>query len=233
MRGGVLAIGSLYWCDHPSRARWRSSQLSHAEEKSVLVPIRYGRRSRGNTYTMVFSLLCLRGSHGLGVGKAIPFLADITTSAALIKEAELMWAAERKAASPDGSLSATWGGVALLTNPNRDLTGPILETWSDRVAKEINYGRISHTQSEPSVVSNDGYLRIPWPETTEREPLDLDFLLATATDPFLSGKPPMYPRTRDVALAWKRARNADYFLRNRGSGIWTYQDEAIQNWLSE
>ena len=237
MRGGILAIGSLYWSNHPSRVTWRSTRLSQAYEHSALVPIRYGRKSkcRGNTYTMVFSLLCLRRSHGLGVAKAIPFRIDIETTVSLIAEAELLWAAERKAVGGEGTLSASWGSVALLTNPNSDIPGPMLEGWAARVASEIHYGRISHARSEHTVVSRDGHLGIPWPETIQKEPLDLDFLLATATNPILSGKPPTYPRARDVALAWKRDRagNVDYFWKNRASGIYTYQDEAIQNYLSK
>jgi len=235
MRGGVLAIGSLYWCSDPSRTTWRSSRLRQDQEHSVLVPIRYGRksRSRQGTYTMVFSLLCLRRSHGLGVAKAIPLRNDTQTSDELISEAELMWAAECRSTESDGSLSSCWGTVALLINPNSDIPDNILTDWSNRIARETHTGHISHTRSEPQVVSTDGLLRIPWPETVQKTPLEFDFLLATATKPLLHGKPPTYPRIRDVALAWKRDRheNVDYFWKNRASGIQTYQDGAIMKYL--
>jgi len=231
MHGGVLAIGSLYWCNHPSRVAWRSSHLSQAHECSVSVPIRYGRKSdsRGNTYTMVFSLLCLRRSHGLGVAKAIPLQTDVTTSAQLINEAESMWAAECKLSQKRPALSSTWGCVALLINPDSAFPHHVLRQWTTRVEREDNYGQISHTTSERSVVSKDGCLCIPWPETIEGAPLPLDFLLATATNPTLSGHPPTYARAKVVARAWKRdsAGNADYFWKTRASGICTYQDDAL------
>ena len=146
-----------------------------------------------------------------------------------------MWAAERRRAKPDGSLSSRWGTVALLINPDSVIPGNVLADWRSRVAGETHTGHITHTRSEPQVVSTDGLLRIPWPETVQKTPLEFDFLLATATKPSLCGEPPTYPRIREVALAWKRDKdkNVDYFWKNRKSGIETYQDAAIMKYLSE
>lgn len=42
---GILAIGSLYW-DKGVREGWRNSRLRMDHERTVMVPIRYGRLSK-------------------------------------------------------------------------------------------------------------------------------------------------------------------------------------------
>lgn len=51
---GVLIIGSLYWREG-GRDRWRRWRLDMTSKWLVRAPIRYGRRSLNNTFTMVFS----------------------------------------------------------------------------------------------------------------------------------------------------------------------------------
>ena len=237
MRAGVLAIGSLYWSNHTRRVDWRNSRLNQDSVFSVHVPIRYGRKSkrRAYTFTMVFSLLCLRVSHGLGIAKVLPFSREIKSSADLIREVEFLWAAERKKTNIDGTLSASWGCVALLANPDAKLPDQFLDDWTERVSQEKDYGQISHLKSEPEVVSKEGFLQIPWPKTVENKLLPLDLLIATATNPTLRGNPPTYPRIKEVAMAWKRDKlgNASYFHKNRECGIFTYQDRLILRYLDE
>lgn len=77
MRLGILIIGSLYWDPSRVRCRWRQSRLSCTEERRVMVPIRYGKKSkkRGDTYTMVFARSC-SGAATLGTGLVVPARAE-------------------------------------------------------------------------------------------------------------------------------------------------------------
>ena len=89
MRIGVLIIGSLYWDDKPPRDVWRAERLDLFRRQNVRAPICYGRRSRsrGETYTMVFSL-------GLGVEDFGNAIAIPCRSHNPVEEAEWLWAAE-------------------------------------------------------------------------------------------------------------------------------------------
>lgn len=233
MRGGILAIGSLFWSDHSSRTAWRASRLSMESEVSVRVPIRYGRLSKSGSYTMVFSLLCIRKSHGLGIGKAIPFINEVEGYSDLIREAEYLWAAEHNKEVPNHTISADWGCVALLVNPDSNIDNQVTDNWSNRIASEKSYPCISHTKTEHEAVSLTGFLKIDWPITVNNRSLELDFLLATANDPSLDAVLGTYPRIREVASAWKHDTqdSANYFWNNRRNGIHTYQDDLILRYL--
>ena len=54
---GILIVGSLIWDSSDVRGKWRAKRLNVTSRTLVSVPIRYGRRSRsrGDSYTMVFS----------------------------------------------------------------------------------------------------------------------------------------------------------------------------------
>src|SRR5262245_38785474 len=52
---GILIAGSLYWSTEPYRVRWRRKFLDMDRVIPVRAPIRYGRRSRHGSYTMVFA----------------------------------------------------------------------------------------------------------------------------------------------------------------------------------
>jgi hypothetical protein len=235
MRAGVITIGSLFWSDHPSRTQWRSERLREAESFRVRVPIRYGRKSqsRANTYTMVFSRLCLWKSHGLGTAHIIRIAREITDADDLIDEAEYLWAAERKSQSREEAISSSWGRVALLANPVSDIPDQFFNRWAERISREPQYGSCRHTLREGNVVSDDGRLRIPWPQELANNQLPFDLLLSTATSPTLTGHPPTYPRIRHIARAWNQAPReyASYFWNNRKNGIHTYQDERIIEYL--
>lgn len=231
---GVLTVGSLYWDAAQTRKKWRNERLDMASEVSVKVPIRYGRESRCRdyTYTIVFSRLCLWESHGLGVAKAIPCSREVSSTSDVIDEAESLWAAEREEISSD-QVSARWGCIAVLPNPNRNVPNEILTSWSKRVSQERTYGNLDHTRSEEPIVDDAGILQIPWPQTVDDEPLDFDLLLATATNPTLVGNPPTYPRIKKIARAWINDKNDNdrYFWDNIEYGIRTYQDQKIKKHL--
>ena len=52
---GILIAGSLYWSTEPYRVTWRDKFLDISRVIPVRAPIRYGRKSRLGSYTMVFA----------------------------------------------------------------------------------------------------------------------------------------------------------------------------------
>ena len=225
LTAGVLIIGSLLWDSEKSRPAWRKARLK-TDAQTVTAPIRYGRLSetRGNSYTMVFSRLCQAGRAQL-----VPCSHRISSLQELIEEAEHLWKAEQ----PDAKahrIAASWGCVALLCNPKRQIAADLLKGWAERVVREPQYGKVSQTREEGPLVSVDGLLRLDWPVRVEDTlPVDLDLILATANDPRISASSPAYPTSEAIAEAWNRAGdNVEYFWKNRDCGIWTFQDDEIR-----
>jgi hypothetical protein len=126
--------------------------------------------------------------------------------------------------------------VALLPNPRREIAPEILESWAARVARARSYGNIRQAPGEVVLVSERGLLEIAWPILiADNNPVPLDLLLSTATQPDLMGDPPRYPTPAMIAERWRNDRedNVRYFRKNLQSGIRTFEDEAIQTALAE
>ena len=232
---GVLIVGSLYWDPTPPRPRWRAERLDSAHQEHVRVPIRYGRRSstRGDSYTMVVSTAL--AADELGTAIAVP-----CHSCDLVEEAEELWAAENNSnTAPEGRISASFGCVALLENPDLPLPDELRKAWTDRIGREEDYKTPMHMHGEDRDVVDpcSGFLKIEWPQTVAGPPLTWNALLATATSP----KGPrqssrFYPSPREVADAWsipesqdsRPGRIVDYFWNNQKNGITTHQDPEIE-----
>lgn len=224
MKIGVLVIGSLHWDDSPPRPRWRRERLDWHEQEKVRVPIRYGRqsRSRGHSYTMVFSPSLAADRFGTAI--AIPFnCSDLT------EEAEWLWAAEALSpAGPTGRISASWGCVALCENPDRHISGRMRDGWKHRVEREPGYGRLIRADGEDDVVDTSGFLKIGWPRTDADAPLEWNALRATANSPSVANG--SYPSVTSVADGWgtrNGRKYVSYFWNNKTHGISTFQDEEI------
>ena len=238
VHGGVLVVGSLLWERDANRDRWREGWLSPGRARRVSAPIRYGRMSKGRgcTYTMVFSRLCLRKSYAGGIAIAVPFNRPTPDAESLLSAAHALWGAEDKSQNPKKRLGKRWGVVGLLMNPSRP-SDELLEGWSQAVGGQeaYEYEAPTYTTSEgPVLDKKSGRLLLPWPRTLSGSPLDLDFLLATVTDPELvPGQ--RYPSVARIAAAWIGDRNWEvkYFLENRRNGICTFQDHQIRNYLSQ
>ncbi len=132
----------------------------------------------------------------------------------MICEAELLWNAERNKLNTKNLISACWGSVALLVNPDSQVSSEFLDSWKNRITAEHGYGKQKHTQQEDPVVTDNGFLNIPWPKLVKDDSaLSMDILLATATNPTLKGCPSTYPRIKEIARAWKRDSygNEQYF----------------------
>ena len=235
---GVLIIGSLYWDLPEHRKRWRAERLDLDAKRYVRAPIRYGRRSssRGCSYTMVFSTGLPDGKFGRAI--AAPCTHRVKNSCDLIEEARLLWMAERPAGALPGPVSADWGCVALVANPDRPVPEHLSEAWRAHVSRQKDYGLLRSGKDEPAVVDGvTGFLQIPWPKSDGDLGLDVDLLLATAT----SRKSPKCPADgdndpcgRQVADAWNTVRgrdHVDYFWKNRAHGIRTFQDCCIADRL--
>ena len=234
---GIMMIGSLYWDQSDVRAKWRESRLSD-ERFDVNVPIRYGRRStsRGNTYTMVLSNLCAKKNYGLGSAKVVACKNTAHDIGDVVKEAQLLWAAERNSGKSNDEFWASWGSIGLLRNPRTVFSSDFFSKWSHITSSSNEYGKISHTKSETPIISKDGILKTRWPNTlSQSKGLSFDIVLATATNPTLDSNKKAYPRVRVIAEAWNNdtENNVNYFLENRNNGIHTFQDRAINKLLND
>jgi hypothetical protein len=84
---------------------------------------------------------------------------------------------------------------------------------------------------------------MPWPRTITGKSIELDVLLATATDPELLVPGQRYPSAVRIAAAWiadwkRKTRNGKaheaevkYFVQNRKHDICTFQDDEIRRHL--
>ncbi len=229
---GILIIGSLFWDTREHRESWRRARLEIGHEIPVRVPIRYGRRSdksRGKTYTMVFSNELSTERYGWAL--VVPCRNPVMSADELVIEGKALWAAEQKTLSKPGPLSASWGEVGLLTNPCRPKLNAIKEGWKQYIAQNERDNYCSNA-SKQARVNPDGLLTIPWPLTESDDRVDMDFLLATATVPTLQdGK---YATPETIAEAWENAlKYQRYFDENRRAGITTADDYAIIKHLCE
>jgi hypothetical protein len=224
---GVLIVGSLAWDERSVRVGWRADRLALGDRRRVTAPIRYGRlsESREATYTMVFTA----PPHGRGVALAVPCVREARTGADLVEEAEALWRAE--AADPSleaGTVSAPWGCVAALANPNSQEAPDVLAEWAECVTGSPGYGRLPRAADEaPFVDARTGTARMSWPAPVDGDgDLKLDVLLMTATAPHIvDGR---YPEAQVVADAWmRRLHRLEYFTSNRAWGIETQMDGSI------
>ncbi len=199
----MLIIGSLLWDSKQHRESWRRERLDLDAAHLVRAPIRYGRRStgRGCSYTMVFST-SLNGQQ-LGRAMVVPCSNTAKDIASIVAEAERLWTAETSdGRNPNGRISASWGCVALMEHPERQLPDEVRYGWTRRVAEEgCGYGQLnSAVDEEPAVEQQSGFLNIPWPTPLGGSDLPCDVLLATATNPTIVGDG--YPSAQQIADAW-------------------------------
>ena len=236
IRVGVLIIGSLYWDEEEPRRKWRQDRLAESEKKRVRAPIRYGRlsRSRGCSYTMVFSkqLDPPDMPDRRGWAYAVPCKVPVNSVDDLVTEARLLWRAE---GGEEGRISAKWGCVALLENPERPMPDKLRTGWTENIRREGCYAALNSAVGETTVVNNEGFLTTSWPGADADSDLVVDALLATATDPTLVRGD--YPSVSEIAAAWN-AQDGDnydryvrYFRQNRRCGIHTFQDGKIEQAL--
>lgn len=225
----ILIIGSLIWKDSPHRESWRQKRLVLDRQKRVRAPIRYGRLSASQSYTMVLSNEL--APDRLGWALAVPCRCRANTVNQLVEEAEALWAAEQSETTEPGPLAARWGCVGLLCNPNSVGLDAVQQAWSHRVKEEHRiYQRFPHVTNELPAVDAAGRLTMPWPTMESGEALDADLVLATATVPTLVEET-RYATSAEVAEPWNDAQRRNYFDKNREFGISTAFDAEIRQAL--
>jgi hypothetical protein len=174
-------------------------------------PLSYGRKSqsRGNTFTMTFGT---GGASGQGV--LVPCAKNVETIDGLVEEAIALWQAEDVNAK-SGCIYKSWGCVGALFSPDM-ANSKLASDWAA-------YFRRVRAPSI-SVIEEDGRLNIPWPNTMDGQPADLDVILATATKP-----DDERPAAIDVANAWlaQSGRYEGYFFENVRHNIRTPDDGDI------
>ncbi len=221
---GILMIGSLYW-DEGRRKDWRAARLSAESEYTITAPIRYGRKSRGGTYTTVFS-----SSAPLGTAKVLRCKNPIGSAEELIAEAEYLWMAERLSDRANHKISAAWGCVALLVNPASQIPKSVISGWDRHVRQAQDYGRVPQGPGEEPLVTDAGIMQLPWPLLLDQNiPVPVDLLLTSITHPTLEGDAHSYATPEAIAAGWGADASDEvrYFRNNRAHGIRTFEDDAI------
>ena len=231
LKGGVIIIGSLFWQDYLGkqgddiRASWRTAHLDLNNKIPVKVPIRYGRKSRSNIMTMVFSNRMARKT---GFGYVVPFKRMINNKDELLCEAMALSAAE----GMKGNFVCSWGVLAYLLNDSIIDVNKKKEIvklfWQRRnVQFDINEYKVGR---ERSCISKSLKLDINWVAPVsgnDKQQIDeFHFLFATATKP--DNKLPSH---KEIAQTIKADIQRKYFINNLINGIITHNDFEIAKLL--
>lgn len=238
LKVGLLILGSLHWSNKPHREIWRNKYLQKGTNAVEKVPIRYGRLSSTNTYTMVFGRGC-----EMGAARVFECKLTVSSSEELIREAQALWLAEsRDGTTPQSTetLSAGWGCVTLLTNDKSNVPQSLLDQWAERVSQE-RFGKVGQRSYDHrrysvkgvSAITDRGELAIDWPNSADngQQLAGFDLLLATATRPTPYGGTGDFAPVDVIAEAWNGVEDATYFHSNRANGFQTFQDGAIASLL--
>ncbi|HRO45987.1 hypothetical protein [Agriterribacter sp.] len=236
MNGGILIIGSLLWdpdqgTNKGARKKWRTKRLNMDKKIHVFAPIRYGRLSNEQSYTMVFSKE-VENNKKLGTAYIIPFKNNPVTWKGLLYQARYLSTAER---ANDNKLvkgnKEKWCIIGILFNPKfgQAQKDDILRKFRKELEKDEmgeNHQNLK-AGGESSILKETGEIDIEWIKAVnpilQKELDQLDFILATCTQP----KPlASYPNSSTI----KNALNNDtrnYFYNNIQFGITTFQDREI------
>ncbi len=244
LKGGVIIIGSLLWQDSLNgkdsiRKIWRDEHLS-SEQFQVKLPIRYGRFSKDNIYTMVFSKECEDESK-LGVGYVKFFKkSPIKNWEELENEVQEMAKAEGMG---EKWRNKSWCTMSILFNPNINERAKktILKQWKKDRSKDF---KEYHEDGEETILTENYTLNINWLKTVnplEQDNIDeLDFVICTATKFRHEKSSPIkkYPSIEELAEKIKTEESGDgktrrYFSRNKENEITTFQDKKIEEMIKK
>jgi hypothetical protein len=241
LQGGVLIIGSLLWQDHvgqnnnTTRLNWRMNRLNTDDAIGVKAPIRYGRISSENIYTMTFANSC-RGKK-LGNAFVIPFRNNPITSLNELRiESENLATAEgmRRTFVSSDNQRQPWCILGIVFNNRKILPSTkdtITKWWHSELSKDVDFERFNSNNfrigCEKPCILPSGILNIPWMSTqngVDQNQLDkFDFLIATATLPNVN----KYPSISKLVNSINGDKNRKYFRNNFANNITTYQDSRI------
>jgi len=166
----------------------------------------------------------------MGTGKVIPCRQRLQTRDQIAREAAHLWASESNTEASSGRVSNAWGCAALLLNPDGDGTHGLARWWHYYVSGRPGFGRLDSADEETSIVTDSGLLAISWPRYVDGSTVDLDVLIAAATNAkIVAGR---YPSSRTIAEAWIGGNHHSlYFWNNRKHGITTFQDAELESIL--
>lgn len=232
-KAGVLIIGSLLWQDYLKnkddciRKKWRDGHLLLKDRLKILLPIRYGRKSSSDIYTMVFSNTC---EDKLGKAFLVPFQKPKRSS---LEDFDIDLSELSRAEGMGGGMVAgnkkIWGVLGILLNKQKLSThkSNVISSWYKNhfsSEKQYNYKDFELTSIDPPIEEN-GFMNIKWPVSVEpilQSEIDsFDFLFAAVT------KPTDYPNSTDLAKNVVGDIDRNYFLNNTKNGIETFQDVEI------
>ncbi len=175
---------------------------------------------------MVFSVSLTNKE--MGSGYVLPHRYVTHTKSELEKEAKRMGSAE----GPKVDLVANWVSVALLININSQYHSELRDSWKEIIGNRlISHPLLKPFNGDPSPISEDGFLTIPWPTTLDDTDLEnYDYLLATTTLPMHKDERDgvhRYPTVKEIAYDVVCERDDDYFRNNLKNNITTFQDHEI------
>ena len=252
LTGGVIIIGSLLWEDHLNnilpinnyiRNNWRKYHIENISKIMVKLPIRYGRCSDRNIFTMVFSNNCQRYKRTrLGTGYIYQFKTNpITNFKQIICEARAMSIAEGMNGNFWGGNRDIWGNMGILFNTSKIekiIKNEILCKWAKEFFDNNGNSKMGNFKfsNERPCLTNKGELTIKWVEPVDEKDSNqvsnFDFLIATATVPnHKVNNYDKYPEYDVIANSVKSDTDRYYFINNVLSGISTFQDNKILNEL--
>lgn len=242
LKGGVLIIGSLLWQDHLDndkkdnvRKLWRDRHLLINHKIMVKAPIRYGRLSKSDIYTMTFSNSCKATKQGTGF--FVPFKkTPLLTFADLMNEAKETSIAEGmkgKLLSKESGTGNVWCSMVLLINPKTvttDKKRELIKSWNAKITQEgaLDISRFKIGRERPCI-DKSGQLNLTWFLPVDNRDAEIlnsyDIVIATAT------KPTKYPSIRELSQKVKADTTRYYFIQNYKHGITTFQDIQVLNKL--
>jgi hypothetical protein len=254
LNAGVVLIGSLLWQDNGNnneknlRKNWRyhtfESDAVGLRKFPVKFPIRYGRMSSGNVYTMVVSSELGQPGKGesrlgtailLKVKLQLQSMQDVLQLAYSLAQAEGIECG-KQVVKPEKS---NWAFISYSLNINKQIEAITKNTiatfWANKASVGNYYQnfKVEH-ECDPSI-NNVGQLRFlqdTWLQgndaALQAEIDELDFVLTTVTLPKMakydfSRYPDDYELQRNV---WAD-KSRFYFCNNYINGIKTFQDEKV------
>jgi len=241
IKGGALIIGSLLWQDHlvnkkkdNIRKLWRDKHLIVAHKIMVKAPIRYGRLSNEDIYTMTFSNSVAKNK--MGTGYFIPFQkTPIATLNDLINQSKEVSVAEGMKGQfiKKTSTGEIWCILGILINPKNvdtEKAKAIYGAWEKIISAEGGFNPMDFKQGkEKPCLKTNGKLNFEWPNAFDKRNEDIlnsyDFIIATGT------KPTNYPNSDELKAKVQTDKTRYYFIENYKSGITTFQDFAVINKL--
>jgi hypothetical protein len=242
LKGGVLIIGSLLWQDHLKnenedniRKLWRDRHLLLDHKIMVKVPIRYGRLSDSNIYTMTFSNSCKTARQGTAF--FVPFkktpLSTFEDLMGEVRETSIAEGMKGNFISKERGTQNIWCCMGIMTNPKtvgREKERELITEWSAEIAKQGSLDiSLFRNGTEKPCINQNGKLNLNWLSPVDKRDSDIlnsyDFVIATAT----ATKPKDYPNIKKLSENVKADTTRYYFIQNYKFGITTFQDINVLN----